>query len=211
MELSAEFSVAGSIHYICMDWRHSGELLDAGQAVYDELKNVCIWVKTNAGQGSFYRSQHEFVYVFKKGGAEHLNTFELGQHGRTRTNVWTYAGVNSFRSGRMDELQMHPTVKPTALVVDAMKDCSKRGSIVLDPFLGSGTTLIAAEQVGRRAYGIELDPAYVDVAIQRWQRVTKRDAVLDGTSLTFNELQANPELRIRAEKAKPRVKRRGAR
>jgi DNA modification methylase len=211
MKLCAEFSVAGSIHYVCIDWRHSAELLEAGRSVYDELKNMCVWVKTNAGQGSFYRSQHELVYVFKKGGAEHLNTFELGQHGRTRTNVWTYGGVNSFRSGRMDELQMHPTVKPTALVVDAMKDCSKRGSIVLDPFLGSGTTLVAAEQVGRRAYGIELDPAYVDVAIERWQRITGRDAVLDGTSLTFNEIRANPELRTGPQTTRPGNKRRGAR
>jgi DNA modification methylase len=211
MRLCSEFSVAGSIHYICIDWRHSSELLDAGQSVYDELKNLCVWVKTNAGQGSFYRSQHELVYVFKKGGAEHLNTFELGQHGRTRTNVWTYAGVNSFRAGRMDDLQMHPTVKPTALVVDAMKDCSKRGSIVLDPFLGSGTTLVAAEQIGRRAYGIELDPAYVDVSIERWQRITGRDAVLDGTSLTFDEIRANPDLQRNSHPKEPRAKRRGAR
>jgi DNA modification methylase len=211
LQLCVDSSSPGSIHYVCIDWRHSGELLHAGKSVYDELKNVCVWVKTNAGQGSFYRSQHELVYVFKKGGADHLNTFELGQHGRTRTNVWTYAGVNSFRSGRMDDLQMHPTVKPTALVVDAMKDCSKRGSIVLDPFLGSGTTLVAAAQVGRRAYGIELDPAYVDVSIERWQRLTKRDAVLDGTSFTFDEIRADPSLRMKAQSAKPRSKRRGAR
>jgi DNA modification methylase len=210
LNLCAEHAVDGSIHYICMDWRHLPEVLAAGKDVYDELKNICVWVKTNAGQGSFYRSQHEFVLVFKKGDGEHLNTFELGQHGRTRTNVWTYAGVNSFRSGRMDELQMHPTVKPTQLVVDAMKDCSKRGSIVLDPFLGSGTTVIAAEQVGRRAFGIELDPAYVDVAIERWQRLTKRDAILDGTSLTFDELRANPDLRTLPKKAKQRAKPLGA-
>jgi DNA modification methylase len=209
--LCAQHSVDGSIHYVCMDWRHSGELLTAGHAVYDELKNICVWVKTNAGQGSFYRSQHELVFVFKNGAAEHLNTFELGQHGRTRTNVWNYAGVNSFRAGRMDELQMHPTVKPTALVVDAMKDCSKRGSIVLDAFLGSGTTLVAAEQIGRRAYGIELDPAYVDVSIERWQRLTKRDAILEGTSLTFDEIRADPSLRMKLRAAKPRVTRRGVR
>jgi DNA modification methylase len=208
--LSADSSIDGSIHYIFIDWRHSGELLDAGRSVYDELKNVCVWVKTNAGQGSFYRSQHELVYVFKKGGAEHLNTFELGQHGRTRTNVWTYAGVNSFRAGRMDDLGIHPTVKPAALVVDALKDCSKRGSIVLDPFLGSGTTLVAAEQVGRLAYGVELDPLYVDVAVERWQRFTKRDAVLAGTSLTFDELRADPSRREKAESVKARSKRRGA-
>jgi DNA modification methylase len=198
LALCAPHSVDGSIHYVCMDWRHVDELLAAGRTAYSALKNVCVWVKNNAGQGSFYRSQHEFVFVFKNGDAEHLNTFELGQHGRTRTNVWNYAGVNSFRAGRMDELQMHPTVKPTALVVDAMKDCSKRGSIVLDTFLGSGTTLVAAEQIGRRAYGIELDPAYVDVSIERWQRLTKRDAILEGTSLTFDELRADGSLRTRS-------------
>jgi DNA modification methylase len=196
----AEHSADGSIHYVCMDWRHCGELLAAGDAVYTELKNVCVWVKTNAGQGSFYRSQHEFVFVFKHGTAEHLNTFELGQHGRTRTNVWNYAGVNSFRAGRMDDLQMHPTVKPISLVIDAMKDCSRRGSIVLDAFLGSGTTLVAAEQIGRRAYGIELDPGYVDVSIERWQRLTKRDAILEGTSLTFDELKSNPNLRTKLKR-----------
>jgi DNA modification methylase len=209
--LCADNSIDGSIHYVFMDWRHSGELLDAGRSVYDELKNVCVWVKTNAGQGSFYRSQHELIYVYKKGGAEHLNTFELGQYGRSRTNVWTYAGVNAFRAGRMDDLGMHPTVKPTALVADAMKDCSKRGSIVLDPFLGSGTTLIAAEQVGRRCYGIELDPGYVDLAVERWQRLTKRDAVLEGTSLTFDELRSDPSLRTKIRAAKLRAKRPGAR
>jgi DNA modification methylase len=209
--LCKQYSIDGSIHYVCMDWRHLGELLAAGNAIYDELKNICVWVKTNAGQGSFYRSQHELVLVFKHGDAEHLNTFELGQHGRTRTNVWNYAGANTFSATRMNDLKMHPTVKPTALVVDAMKDCSKRGSIVLDPFLGSGTTVIGAEQVGRRAYGIELDPAYVDVAIERWQRLTKRDAVLDGTPFTFDELRSDPGLRTKTSTTAPRVKRRRAR
>lgn len=203
-------SVNGSIHYVCMDWRHTEELSAAGRAVYTTLKNICVWVKNNAGQGSFYRSQHELIFVFKNGDGEHLNTFELGQHGRTRTNVWNYAGVNSFRAGRMDELRMHPTVKPTALVADAIRDCSKRGSIVLDAFLGSGTTLIAAEQLGRIAYGIELDPAYVDVAIERWQKLTGRDAVLAGTPLTFDELRSNQTLRLQS--ASPsQAKRRGAR
>jgi DNA modification methylase len=211
LRLCAHHSIDGSIHFVCMDWRHIEELAAAGRAIYTTLKNICVWVKTNAGQGSFYRSQYELVFVFKNGDAEHLNTFELGQHGRTRTNVWNYAGVNSFRAGRMDELRMHPTVKPTALVVDAMKDCSKRGSIILDPFLGSGTTLVAAEQVGRRAYGIELDPAYVDVSIERWQRLTKRDAILEGTSLTFDEIRSDPSLRAKLQSSKPRVRRGGAR
>jgi DNA modification methylase len=184
----AHHTVDGGITYVCMDWRHVRELSEAGDAVYDELKNICVWAKTTPGQGSFYRSQHELVFVYKRGQAPHLNTFELGQHGRSRSNVWTYAGVNTFRAGRMDELTMHPTVKPVALVVDAMRDCSSRGGVVLDAFAGSGTTVMAAEQVGRRARGLEIDPGYVDVAIKRWQTFAKRDAVLEGTKQTFDQL-----------------------
>jgi DNA modification methylase len=185
---AAEYSADGSIHFVCMDWRHLEEILAAGEQVYSELKNLVVWNKTNAGQGSFYRSQHELIFVFKNGDAPHVNNFELGQHGRNRTNVWTYAGVNSFRAGRLDELSLHPTVKPVALVADAMRDCSRRGDSVLDPFMGSGTTIMAAEKVGRRAYGIELDPLYVDAAARRWQEFTKRDAVLDGSDETFDEV-----------------------
>ena len=165
--LSAKHSIDGSIHYICMDWRHKDELSAAGKAVYTEFKNLVVWAKTNAGQGSFYRSQHELIFVFKNGNAAHLNNFQLGQHGRMRSNLWTYAGVNSFRAGRLDELALHPTVKPVAMVADAMRDCSRRGDIILDPFLGSGTLLLAAERVGRCAYGMEIDPRYVDTAIRR--------------------------------------------
>jgi DNA modification methylase len=153
--LLCRYSTDGSIHQICMDWRHMREMLAAGDASYAELKNVCIWNKTNAGMGTFYRSKHEFVFVWKNGSAPHLNTFELGQHGRHRTNVWDYDGVNTMRAGRMEELAMHPTVKPVAMVADAIKDCSKRGSLILDPFCGSGTILIAAEKTGRRARAIE--------------------------------------------------------
>jgi DNA modification methylase len=188
--LCARHSVDGSIHFVFQDWRHVRELLTAGAKVYGELKNLCVWAKNNAGQGSFYRSQHELVFVFKNGDGPHLNNFELGQHGRTRSNVWHYAGVNTFRAGRMDELVMHPTVKPVALVADAIKDCSRRGSIVLDAFAGSGTTIVAAERVGRRAFCLELDPVYADVAVRRWQQFTRRDAVLEGTGETFDELQA---------------------
>jgi DNA modification methylase len=152
--------------------------LAAGDANYSELKNVCIWNKTNAGMGTFYRSKHEMVFVWKNGAAPHLNTFELGQYGRHRTNVWDYDGVNTMRAGRLDELAMHPTVKPVAMVADAIKDCSKRGSLVLDPFCGSGTILIAAEKTGRRARAIELDPKYVDVAIRRWEQYTGKTARL---------------------------------
>jgi DNA modification methylase len=193
----ARHVVDGSITYVCMDWRHAGELLEAGNVVYDELKNICVWTKSSPGQGSFYRSQHELVFVYKRGKAPHLNTFQLGQHGRTRSNVWAYAGVNTFRSGRMDDLKMHPTVKPVALIADAMRDCSRRGSIVLDAFAGSGTTIMAAEQIGRRAYFVEIDPQYVDVAIRRWQRVTGKDAILQSTGQTFAEtLTARTEMPI---------------
>jgi DNA modification methylase len=203
LRLCAQFSVDGAIHYVFMDWRHIGELLAAGRAVYTELKNLCVWTKNNAGQGSFYRSQHELVFVFKHGTASHLNTFELGQHGRTRSNVWPYAGVNSFRAGRLDELKMHPTVKPVALVVDALRDCSTRGDIVLDAFAGSGTTIIAAEQIGRRAFCMEIDPRYVDVCIRRWQAYTRRDAVLDGTRQTFDELAASRTASDKAAMSNP--------
>ncbi len=177
----------GAIAFVCMDWRHMGELLKAGQAVFSELKNLCVWNKNNGGMGSFYRHQVEFVHVFKHGRAPHVNTIELGRHGRYRTTLWTYAGVNTFRAGRMDELAMHPTVKPVALVADAIKDCTRRGDLVLDPFSGSGTTLMAAEKTGRRGRAIEVDPAYVDVAVRRWQQVTGRDAVLADQGQSFAE------------------------
>jgi DNA modification methylase len=190
LSLAAHYSREGSIHYVCMDWRHLGEALAAGKEVYTELKNLVVWAKTNAGQGSFYRSQHEHILVFKSGDGPYQNNIELGRHGRSRSNVWTYAGVNTFRAGRMDELSIHPTVKPVALVADAMRDCSRRGDIVLDPFMGSGTTILAAERVGRRAYGVEIDPLYVDAAIRRWQDFTKRDAILKATGQTFDEVAA---------------------
>ncbi|HXV25708.1 MAG TPA: site-specific DNA-methyltransferase, partial [Alphaproteobacteria bacterium] len=162
--------------YACMDFRHAFELLQASRQCRLRYLNLCVWRKNNGGMGSFYRSQHELVFVFKKGTAPHLNTIELGRYGRYRTNVWEYAGVNSFRSGRLEELQMHPTVKPVALVGDALKDASRRGEIVLDGFAGSGTILIAAEKTGRRARAIELEPRYVDVAVRRWERLTGRSA-----------------------------------
>jgi DNA modification methylase len=191
MQLAAKFSDDGSIHFVCMDWRHLGETHRAGEEVFGPLQNLVVWNKTNAGQGSFYRSQHELIFVYKNGDGAHLNNIELGRHGRNRSNVWTYAGVNSFRKGRLDDLSVHPTVKPVVLVADAIKDCSRRADIVLDPFMGSGTTLLAAERVGRRAYGIELDPLYVDAAVRRWQQVTRRDAILAGSGQTFDEISAD--------------------
>jgi DNA modification methylase len=186
--LLCRHSTDGSIHQICMDWRHMREMLAAGDANYSELKNVCIWNKTNAGMGTFYRSKHEMVFIWKNGSAPHMNTFELGQHGRHRTNVWDYDGVNTMRAGRLDELAMHPTVKPVSMVADAIKDCSRRSSLVLDPFCGSGTILIAAEKTGRRARAIELDPRYVDVAIQRWEQHTGKIAILAPLGETFDEV-----------------------
>ncbi|WP_439394109.1 site-specific DNA-methyltransferase [Bradyrhizobium sp. PMVTL-01] len=188
MRLAVRFSDDGSIHYIFMDWRHLGEMHGAGHAVFGPLQNLVVWNKTNAGQRSFYRSQHELIFVYRNGDAPYLNNIELGRHGRNRSNVWTYAGINTFRKERLADLAVHPTVKPVSLIADAIKDCTRRGEIVLDPFLGSGTTLLAAERVGRRAYGLEIDPLYVDAAIRRWQDVTKRDAILVATGQTFDEV-----------------------
>lgn len=190
-QLLCKHTTDGSIHQFCMDWRHMREMLNAGDSCYTELKNVCIWSKTNAGMGSFYRSKHEMVFVWKNGTAPHTNTFELGQHGRYRTNVWEYEGVNTMRPGRLDELAMHPTVKPVSMVADAIKDCSKRGELVLDPFCGSGTILIAAEKTGRRARAIELDPRYVDVAIRRWEQHTGKRAHLLPMQESFEDVSAS--------------------
>jgi hypothetical protein len=165
-KLLATHSTDGSIHFICMDWRHIGELWAAGQTVYSELKNLCVWAKHNAGMGSLYRGQHELVFVFKNGHAPHRNNVQLGQYGRHRSNVWNYPGMNCPR-GSAEEgnlLALHPTVKPVTLVADAIMDCSARGDIILDAFLGSGTTIMAAQRTGRRCYGLELDPRYAD----RW-------------------------------------------
>jgi DNA modification methylase len=164
-------------------------MLEAGNVAYSELKNICVWSKANAGMGSFYRSQHEFVCVFKSGNAPHINNIELGKYGRYRTNIWAYAGVNGFGNGRSD-LELHPTVKPVALVEDAMRDCSRRKGIVLDPFCGSGTTLIAAERTGRCGFGIELDPLYCDVTLRRLRSVCGLHAILEATGQSFEELAA---------------------
>ena len=153
-------------------------MLDAGESAFSELKNLCVWNKTNGGMGTFYRSKHELVFVYKAGTAEHTNSFGLGETGRYRTNIWDYAGISSTGAERDEALAMHPTVKPVALVADAIRDCSRRGDIVLDAFGGSGSTLIAAETCGRAARLIEFDPAYCDTIIARWQAFTGRLAVL---------------------------------
>jgi DNA modification methylase len=187
---ASKVSRDGSIAFVCMDWRHMGELLTAGRAVFSELKNLCVWNKTNGGMGTFYRSKHELVFVFKVGTAPHVNSFGLGETGRYRTNVWDYPGISSIGGGRDEALAMHPTVKPTALVADAIKDCSRRGAVVLDPFAGSGTTLIAAETCGRSARVIEYDPLYCDTIIRRWEKLTGKAAVLaeDGSTFEVTEL-----------------------
>jgi DNA modification methylase len=185
----------GAIAFVCMDWRHCEEMLAASKPVFGAPLNIVVWVKTNAGQGSFYRSQHEFVFVFRNGNGPHQNHVELGRYGRNRSNVWNYAGTNTFRAGRMDDLAAHPTVKPVAMFADAMRDCSKRGETVLDPFAGSGTTILAAEQVGRHAVALDIDPLYVDVAIRRWQQYTRRDAVHVASGKTFDEIAAVRQVR----------------
>jgi len=185
----AAFSTDGSMHFVCMDWRHMFELLTAARGVYADLKNLCVWNKTNGGMGSLYRSKHELVFVLKNGTAPHVNNVELGRHGRYRTNVWDHAGISSLGANRNDDLAMHPTVKPVALVADAIMDCSRRGDIILDPFGGSGTTLIAAERTGRCARLMEYEPRYVDVAIQRFEELTGEQAVEAGSGLTFEKMK----------------------
>ena len=193
-------TVDGAIAAIFMDWRHMAEMLVAGQKAFAELKNVCIWVKPNGGMGSFYRSRHELTFIWKCSPGKHLNNIELGQHGRSRTNVWEYAGANSFKRGRMQELESHPTVKPVAMIADAIRDCSRRGDVVLDPFCGSGTILIAAERSGRHARAIEIDPHYCDVAIRRWQTRSGKSAVHVESGASFEERQAQVSVLAKSEK-----------
>lgn len=187
-----------AISYVCMDWRHAGELLEAGQRVFDAYLNLCIWAKTNGGMGSLYRSQHELVFVFRKGKEQHRNNVQLGRFGRNRTNVWTYAGVNTFREGRMEELSAHPTAKPVAMIKDAILDVTKRGDVVLDPFLGGGATLMAAEQSGRVAYAMDIDPAYIDVALRRWRKETKEEPRRASDGRTFASIEAETVEEIEA-------------
>jgi DNA modification methylase len=190
MGLVVRHSQAGSIHFIFMDWRHLPELLAAARPIYSEWKNLLVWNKTNAGQGTFYRSKHELVAVFKSGTGPHINNFGLGGQGRYRTNVLDYPGVNSLHPARQGDLELHPTVKPVALIADLIRDCSRRNGVILDPFGGSGTTVLAAERTGRIARVVELDPLYVDVTIRRWEKVTGILARHAGTGLSFAETEA---------------------
>jgi DNA modification methylase len=190
----AAVSLDGALHYQCMDWRHMGEMLEAGESVYSDLKNLCVWAKDNGGMGTFYRSKHELVFVWKVGQAPHLNNVELGKNGRYRTNVWEYRGAS--KTGADAELAMHPTVKPVPMIVDAVKDASCRGDIVLDAFGGSGSTLIAAQRCGRRARLIEFEGGYCDVTVSRWERQTKGAAILEGTGETFAQVKARREAEL---------------
>jgi DNA modification methylase len=190
MSLCARHSTRGSVHFICIDWRHLQELFTAGKQIYTNLLNLCVWIKDNGGLGSFYRSRHELIVVYRNGKDSHRNNVQLGKFGRNRTNVWEYAGINTL-SRQSDEgnlFALQPTIKPVAMVADALLDCSARGEIVLDSFLGSGTTLIAAERVGRVVYGIEIDPLYMDVAIRRWQKNTGDYAIHGVTGKRFDDI-----------------------
>jgi DNA modification methylase len=178
----------GAISFVCIDWRHYKELIEAGQIAFEEYKQLCVWNKTNGGMGTFYRSKHELILVFKSGTAPHINNFGLGENGRYRTNVWDYPGISSVSKTRSSELAMHPTVKPVKLVLDAIEDCSKRGDFVLDPFAGSGTTLIAAERCGRVARVIEYDPGYCDTIIARYRAATGKVATLGEKGPSFDEV-----------------------
>jgi DNA modification methylase len=187
----SNYATTGSVHFLCVDWRHMGELLAAGHQVYTELKNVCVWAKESAGMGSLYRSQHELIFVFKCGRGSHRNNVQLGQFGRNRSNLWRYPGATGLRSGEEGNLlALHPTVKPVAMIADAIMDVSARSDIVLDSFLGSGSTVIAAERTGRHCYGIEIDPLYTDVIVRRWQTWTRDHARHARTGRYFDELDA---------------------
>ncbi len=184
-----EFSEPGSVHYHCIDWRHIHVLERVCHRFYDAQLNLCVWVKSNGGMGSFYRSRHELVLVFRNGPGPHINNVQLGSFGRNRTNVWEYDGCSTGTKERRADLALHPTVKPAEMIADAIKDASKRGGLILDPFLGSGTTVIACEMTGRVCAGMELDPKYVDVIVRRWQAYTGGEAVHAETGLTFAQMQ----------------------
>jgi DNA modification methylase len=188
----ATYSRSGSIHYVFIDWKHVYDVITAGRQHYTEFKNLCVWNKDNAGMGAFYRNKHELICVFKNGSTPHINNFELGQHGRARSNVWDYPAVRTFfkdseTGERRDGLmKLHPTPRPVAMLMDIFLDCSKRGDIVMEPFIGSGTAVLAAEKTGRCCYGIDMEPHYIDLAIRRWQNLTGKLATHAETGQSFN-------------------------
>ena len=188
---AARYAIDGSLHFVCMDWRHIKELLCATADLYTETKNLCIWNKSNSGMGSLYRSKHELVFVFKRGKAAHINNIELGRFGRHRSNVWDYPSQNTLTNSPKGKLSLHPTVKPVALVADAVRDCSNLNGIVLDPFGGAGTTLIAAERTERRARLMEIEPRFVDCTVRRWQQLTGKIAVHAETGVSFGTTETS--------------------
>ncbi len=190
LKLAKDRCRPGALLYCCMDWRHMQEIQGAAASVGLELVNLCVWAKTNGGMGAFYRSAHELVFVFRNGSSQHCNNVQLGRFGRNRTNVWHYPGANTFGGAMRSPLEHHPTPKPVALVADAIMDCTARGDRILDPFLGSGTTVLAAERKGRKAFGIEIEPRFVDTVIQRWQKMTGFEACLYAGGRGFGAVRA---------------------
>ena len=188
-KLASAVSNDGAVWFACMDWRHLLEIQEAGLNTFGSLLNLCVWAKTNGGMGSLYRSQHELVFVFRNGKTQHRNNVQLGRFGRNRTNLWRYPGVNTFKQGRMSELTAHPTAKPVAMIKDALMDVTKRGAIVLDPFMGAGASLMASEASGRIAYGLEIDPLYVDVALRRWRALSGIEPINTKTGLALCDLE----------------------
>jgi DNA modification methylase len=186
----AEVSRNGAVHFVFMDHQHVEALINVGKRVYSQRLNLCVWNKSNAGLGGLYRNKHELIGVFKVGDAPYVNAVRLGKYGRNRTNVWDYPSVNTFGGSRRRDLELHPTVKPVGLVADAIMDVTQRGDLVLDGFLGSGTCLLACERTGRLCRGIEINPLYVDLALQRWSERTGRDAILEATGQTFSQVRA---------------------
>ncbi len=183
-----EFTIKNAVLFSFMDWRHIDEIQTAGRKIFGGLAQLCVWVKSNGGMGTFYRSKHELVFVFRKGASGHINNFQLGQTGRYRTNVWEYPSITCIKEKGRKLLELHPTVKPVSMIMDAIRDCSDAGGLVLDPFSGSGTTIIAAQLTRRCARAIELDEGYCDIAIRRWERITGEEAIHVESGLTFSEL-----------------------
>lgn len=190
LKLCKAHASEGAVIFACMDWRQIDLLLFAGRDAGLHRINKAIWNKGSGGMGGLYRSAYEEVAVFCTATSGATNNVELGRHGRNRTNVWTYPGANQRGSSAGKALGDHPTPKPVELVADAIQDVTRRGELVFDPFMGSGTTLVAAQAVGRTCYGLELDPSYVDVAILRWEKMTGRKAVHAELGKSFSEVGA---------------------
>ena len=190
LSAAAQVSRDGAVHFVFIDHQHVDKLLGVARNVYSQRLNICVWNKSNAGMGGLYRNKHELIGVFKVGAGPYFNAVQLGKHGRNRTNVWDYASVNTFGGSRRRDLELHPTVKPVGLVADAIMDVTRRDDLVLDGFLGSGTCLLACERTGRRCRGAEINPAYVDLALQRWSERTGMEAVLEATGKGLSQVRA---------------------